>query len=357
MAAIGLAGSTRLGKDGSLGASRPGSVQLLAPSDAAAIGDEWRALAAHAVEDNHFFLPDVVLAAAEEFAPNVRVLAVRGAAGRLIGLAPALSTRLGRIAPALRIWSHSFGPFGVPLVADGDLDHASSLLVQAAATLIFPDLPVDGPVARALQRAAERAGRAVDIVDAHERAALLRTSAAGDLRAALPTRRRKEFARQMRRLADLGPVTIESATGPQEVTARVRGVPGARSSRVEGAGRHGDPVEPGRRCFRARGRAEPRRRGRGARRPPPPRRQADCRGRQLPRRRERLDLEDRLRRGLRALLARCPAHAGAAEPPLRRRHGRADKLQECWSHLKDQEQKNIHTLKALIAEEIKQGCF
>ena len=27
------------------------------------------------------------------------------------------------------------------------------------------------------------------------------------------------------------------------------------------------------------------------------------------------------------------------------------KLQECWSHLKDQEQKNIHTLKALIAEE------
>jgi hypothetical protein len=33
------------------------------------------------------------------------------------------------------------------------------------------------------------------------------------------------------------------------------------------------------------------------------------------------------------------------------------KLQGCWSHLKDQEQKNIQTLKALIAEEIKQGCF
>jgi hypothetical protein len=33
------------------------------------------------------------------------------------------------------------------------------------------------------------------------------------------------------------------------------------------------------------------------------------------------------------------------------------KLQECWSHLKDQERKNIQTLKALIAEEVEQGCF
>jgi hypothetical protein len=33
------------------------------------------------------------------------------------------------------------------------------------------------------------------------------------------------------------------------------------------------------------------------------------------------------------------------------------KVQECWRHFKDQEQENIRTLKGLIAEEIKQGCF
>jgi CelD/BcsL family acetyltransferase involved in cellulose biosynthesis len=219
MAAIGLAGSTHYSQTATPGAGRSGSVQLLAPSEAIAFADEWRALAAHSVEDNHFFLPDVVLAAAGDFAADVRVLAVRGRGGRLIALAPATLTRLGRIAPALRVWSHHFGPFGVPLVADGDLDEAASLLVQAATTLIVPDLPVDGPVARAIAQAAKRAGRAVQIAEAHQRAALARTTARGDLRASLPTRRRKEFARQLRRLAELGPVALESVTAPDALAA------------------------------------------------------------------------------------------------------------------------------------------
>src|ERR1700736_5861974 len=168
MAAIGLAGSTRLGRAAVLDAGRSGKIALLAPSEAMAIADEWRGLAAHSVEDNHYFRPDVVLAADGHFAPEVRVLAVRGAGGRLIALAPATLTRLGRIAPALRVWSHHFGPLGVPLVAGSNLDEAASLLVQAATTLVFPDLPVDGPVAHALERAAERAGGAVRIVDAHQ---------------------------------------------------------------------------------------------------------------------------------------------------------------------------------------------
>lgn len=220
MTAIGLAGrSTRLGRAAVLDAGRSRKIALLAPSEAIAIADEWRALAAHSVEDNHFFRPDVVLVAAGHVAPEVRVLAVRGAGGRLIAVAPATSTRVGRIAPALRVWSHHFGPLGVPLVADGDLDEAASLLVQAATTLVFPDLPVDGPVAHALERAAARAGRAVHILDAHQRAALVRTTPPGDLRTSLPTRRRKEFARQMRRLAELGPVAFESVATPDAVAA------------------------------------------------------------------------------------------------------------------------------------------
>jgi len=33
------------------------------------------------------------------------------------------------------------------------------------------------------------------------------------------------------------------------------------------------------------------------------------------------------------------------------------KLQECWRHLKKQEQENVKKLKELIAEEVKTGCF
>lgn len=32
-------------------------------------------------------------------------------------------------------------------------------------------------------------------------------------------------------------------------------------------------------------------------------------------------------------------------------------LQECWQNFKTQEQKNVQTLKSLIGEEVKKGCF
>ena len=47
-----------------------------------------------------------------------------------------------------------------------------------------------------------------------------RASGVTDPRAALPTRRRKEYARQFRRLADLGPVVVETADTPTLVRAR-----------------------------------------------------------------------------------------------------------------------------------------
>src|SRR5258708_5383084 len=123
MATIGFAGATS-----ALGAgvatqqvSRSARIALLSASEAAVISGEWRALAAEAVEDNHFFLPDVVLPATRHFGKDVRVLTVRDGGSALIALMPVTETRLGRIAPALRIWSHHYGPFGVPLVAGGDL--------------------------------------------------------------------------------------------------------------------------------------------------------------------------------------------------------------------------------------------
>jgi CelD/BcsL family acetyltransferase involved in cellulose biosynthesis len=192
---------------------------VLAPHEAAALAGEWRELAGRAVEPNHFFLPDVVLPAMRRFAQGVRVLAIHGAGGRLIAVAPVTLTRLGRIAPALRLWSHSFGPFGAPLVAAGAVEEAAALMIEAAPTVILPDVPLEAPLNRVLQQAARQTGRSAHVLAAHRRAALFRSTAVKDIRAALPTRRRKEFARQMRRLAEHGPVAIDSATAPDAVAA------------------------------------------------------------------------------------------------------------------------------------------
>ena len=217
MAAIGLGDSAPSSPTLAPGAAQSGTTKLLTAIEADRIADEWRALAAEALEPNHFFLPDVVRAAMRSFASDVRVLAVRGVGGRLIALAPVTPTRLGRIAPALRIWSHDYGPFGAPLVANGAVADAASLLIGVAPTLVFPDLPLDGATAQALLKAARQTGRSINILDACQRAALFQASAKSDLRAMQPTRRRKEFARQMRRLAELGPVTIEAASSPDTV--------------------------------------------------------------------------------------------------------------------------------------------
>jgi CelD/BcsL family acetyltransferase involved in cellulose biosynthesis len=60
------------------------------------------------------------------------------------------------------------------------------------------------------------------VLDGHVRAAIDRSiSGADDPRALLPVRRRKEFARQMRRLAEVGEVTINAAVEPREVRDRL----------------------------------------------------------------------------------------------------------------------------------------
>jgi CelD/BcsL family acetyltransferase involved in cellulose biosynthesis len=59
------------------------------------------------------------------------------------------------------------------------------------------------------------------MVEAHHRAMLSRPEKGeADCRAALPLRRRKEYSRQMRRLADLGEVVVETASQTDAVIAR-----------------------------------------------------------------------------------------------------------------------------------------
>ncbi len=191
-----------------------------------AVAASWADLAARATADNVFFHPDFALPAMRHLAPDGVSLATVTTPAGLVAAAPFTRTRLGRIAPAARLWSHAYGPLGAPLVAAEAVDDAVPRLVEGLAvagggTVIVPDLPLDTPIAAALVRAAETAGRPTTILDRHERAILDRPAMADtEIAAAISRHRRREYARQMRRLGDLGPVMVESTAAPDVVCAR-----------------------------------------------------------------------------------------------------------------------------------------
>ena len=197
---------------------------ILDPAALGAIVPEWCALAGRSVEANPFFEPDFLMPALRHLAPRgrVRVVAIRSSSGHLIALAPFVDGRIGRIAPARSLWTHDYGPLGVPLL-DRDVPQAAAAGLLAALSptggaVALPFTTLDGPAARALRAAAQTLGRAATEVAVHRRAATDRpVGQSGDLRQALPTRRRKEFARQMRRLAELGEVSIATVTDPISV--------------------------------------------------------------------------------------------------------------------------------------------
>ena len=196
-------------------------------TDAIHLLPEWTALAARSSGDNLFFHPDFVLPAMQHLGPNVAIATVSHPDGRVAALAPFTRTRLGRIAPAAGLWVHDYAPLGLPLVDRDAVAPAIAALLDglapagSGASFIVPDLPLDGPVAAALLEAARRDDRPFDILDSHVRAALDRSAAGNnDPRAALPPRRRKEYGRQMRRLAEIGEVTLTVAIDPAEVRAR-----------------------------------------------------------------------------------------------------------------------------------------
>ncbi len=206
----------------------------------------WRALAAVAPDSNPFFAPGCLDAALATLAgPAVTIATATDAAGRLVALAPVTPMRLGRLVPAVAVWTHLYGPLGTPLIDPEDPDAAIASLIAAMEgprrgrrILVFPDLPLKGGVADVLRRHAAREGRPVAIVGAHRRAVLRPAEIAGGVRAALPTKTRKELGRQLRRLGDAGAVRFSSATTPDALAAALdaflalekRGWKGARGT-------------------------------------------------------------------------------------------------------------------------------
>ncbi|MCB1487751.1 MAG: GNAT family N-acetyltransferase, partial [Bauldia sp.] len=166
--------------------------------------------------------PGILLPAIDHLDPSIAVATVDDGTGRLLALAPVHHGRLGKISPALWVWTHDYAPLGTPLLDSAAIDEAADGLVELAGdgSLVLPELPVHSHVAAALRDAAERAGRPWTIVDQQPRAILDRPEAGDGVRDGLERRRRKEFARQMRRLAELGELTVEVAVHPDHARAR-----------------------------------------------------------------------------------------------------------------------------------------
>ncbi len=199
-----------------------GWAETIAPEDAAPL---WPSLTARAVSDNPFFDPEFLAPASAALKTAVEPLAVRSRDGRLLALMPLTQTRLGRVAPALSVWVHDYGPLGIPVVDAARRETVVAALIEGAleragnnAALIFPYLPDDSPVTLSLEAAARAADRSITRIDSHARAVVDATQT--DLRALLPRKRRKEYARQMRRLGGEGPVAIEHAVAAADIALR-----------------------------------------------------------------------------------------------------------------------------------------
>ncbi|MCB1494670.1 MAG: GNAT family N-acetyltransferase [Bauldia sp.] len=204
---------------------RPGPEDATAsagPASATARIAAWRDLAGRSADANVFFHPGILLPAIDHLDPAIALATVSDGRGRLIALAPVHHERLGKISPALWVWVHDYAPLGTPLIDGQALAAAADGLIRrlGSGSLVIPDLATRSDTAAALCEAAERAGRPWTIIGEQPRAVLDQTPAGADVRATLPARRRKELARQMRRLAEIGGLTVETALEPDHVRAR-----------------------------------------------------------------------------------------------------------------------------------------
>jgi CelD/BcsL family acetyltransferase involved in cellulose biosynthesis len=193
-------------------------------ADLAAIAPDWRALAARAAEPNVFYEPAFALAAAPAFGADVgAVLVWSQAPHRLLGLFPLrrVRRRYGIAFPLLVGWTHPYAPLGTPLVdRDAVIAAISGLFNHIACAdlpsrLLLPLIADDGPVSRALDEVLAERGSVQTHFGRHARALLLPHRGESDQD--IGKRKRKELARQRRRLSELGTVAFEQVAGPAAI--------------------------------------------------------------------------------------------------------------------------------------------
>jgi CelD/BcsL family acetyltransferase involved in cellulose biosynthesis len=190
----------------------------------AAIAEDWRGLAAHALEPNVFYEPDFALAAAPLLGADVQVGLVWSRASRqLVGLFPFRNDRRRYGVPfAVMVgWTHPYAPIGTPLVDRDMADPAINAWLAHVAgdaalprLMLMPLITQCGAFAAALADVLARRGGQGRSFDRYQRALLMPGESRADyLQRSMSGKRQRNLRRRRRQLEERGSVTLDQASG------------------------------------------------------------------------------------------------------------------------------------------------
>src|SRR5580693_3180362 len=202
-------------------------------SDLGPIAEEWRELAARALEPNVFYEPAFALEAAKIFGRDAGALLVWSGTSprKLLGFFPGRiePRRYGLKLPVLVGWTHPYAPLGTPLVEREAAEPAIAAWLAHLADdpalpglVLLPLLPTDGPFATALDAIVRRAQMPVADFNIHQRAQLVPDDdRLFYVERTLGQHKQKELRRYVRRLGDVGALLFTTATEPETVAAGI----------------------------------------------------------------------------------------------------------------------------------------
>src|SRR5580693_326333 len=202
-------------------------------SDLGPIAEEWRELAARALEPNVFYEPAFALEAAKIFGRDAGALLVWSGTSprKLLGFFPGRiePRRYGLKLPVLVGWTHPYAPLGTPLVEREAAEPAIAAWLAHLADdpalpglVLLPLLPTDGPFATALDAIVRRAQMPVADFNIHQRAQLVpNDDRLFYVERTLGQHKHKELRRYVRRLGDIGALLFTTATEPETVAGAV----------------------------------------------------------------------------------------------------------------------------------------
>lgn len=221
----------RTASAGTLPRSRPqlrGGTFALEPAESLdRLSERIAGLAERSLEPNPFLLPEFLGPAIQALGRGRVKLATFSDRDDLRFFAPVVAGGRGLLAGRkLTVWSHPYAPLGTPLIDGGMARQVTEgllrqLRISGRSVLVIPDIPLDGPSAKALRQAARRRGSWTES-NRRLRPILRRVDSQSpeSFDATMSARRRKELDRQLRRLAEIGAVSFMSArTGSELDTA------------------------------------------------------------------------------------------------------------------------------------------
>lgn len=183
----------------------------------------WKDLAEHASEPNPFFEPTMLVPALKHLDPSgkIQLLCVhdRLNANRLIALLPIKlrTTYHGLPLRTAEPWKHIHAFLTTPLIRAGfETDALRAMLValkqRNVAILRLQHSAADGPIATALGKLTDDTGLAAKTTRTWQRA-ILKSELDGEdyIAQSISKKKRKEYGRVARRLADAGDVVFETA--------------------------------------------------------------------------------------------------------------------------------------------------